>query len=138
MRHLKSLHLAVGIVGIVAFVLTGQYLAIFLHGLNDMADGPRLLYRTSHLYLMWSSLLNLLVGCYFMPAAKSATRKVQAIASVMLLVGPVLMLVGFFTEWKMTGLDRPFTGWGNYLALAGAILHAFTTRRADEPASVQS
>jgi len=98
-------------------------MAMFLHGLADMADGPRLLYRTSHLYLMWSSLVNLLVGFYFVAAASKGARIAQSIASAMLLAGPPLMLAGFFLESPANNLDRVLCGWGNYLALAGTILH---------------
>jgi len=123
MRILKSIHLLVGVVGIIAFVLTGQYMAIVLNGLGDMPDGPRLLYRSSHLYLMWSSLLNLVVGYYFFVASSRGARTGQAIASVALLAGPPLLLVGFALEAKLGNLSRPFCDIANYLALGGAILH---------------
>jgi hypothetical protein len=123
MSLLKPLHLAIGLIGLVAFVLTGQYMGMFLNGLSDMPDGPRLLYRTSHLYLMWSSLVNLLVGFYFVAAASKGARIAQALASTLLLLGPPLMLAGFFLESPANDLDRMFCGWGNYFALAGVILH---------------
>jgi hypothetical protein len=128
MRTLKLIHLIVGVVGILVFVLTGQYMAIFLQGLNALPDGPRLLYRTSHLYLMWSSLLNLIVGYYFVAAATKGARIAQMIASTMLLLGPPLILLGFFIESPANNLDRPFCGWANYLALAGTLLHVVSTR----------
>jgi hypothetical protein len=130
MHTLKSVHLLVGIFGIVVFVLTGQYMAIFLRGMMDMPDGPRLLYRTSHLYLMWSSLVNLLVGVYFIAANGKVTRIMQCIASALLLAGPPLIIAGFFLESPNNDLDRPFCGWANYFAIAGVIVHAFASRRA--------
>ena len=130
MSSLKPLHLLVGIIGLVAFVLTGQYMAMFLNGLNELPDGPRLLYRTSHLYLMWSSLVNLLVGFYFVAAAGKGARIGQIVASVMLLAGPPLILMGFFVESPANDLERMFCGWANYLALAGVIIHIGTSVRA--------
>jgi len=130
MPLLKPLHLLAGIAGIVVFVLTGQYMAILLKGLVDMADGPRLLYRTSHLYLMWASLVNLVVGFYFVAAASNGARIAQTIASAMLLTAPPLMLAGFFIESPNGDLDRLFCSWGNYLALAGTILHVASSRHA--------
>jgi hypothetical protein len=123
MRALKAIHILVGIVGLMAFVLTGQYLAIFLKGMADMPDAPRLLYRTSHLYLMWGSLINLIVGNYFALAATRGARFVQLVSSILLISSPALMLAGFFIESPTGSLDRVLTGWGNYFALAGAILH---------------
>jgi hypothetical protein len=130
MHTLKPIHLLVGIFGIVVFVLTGQYMEIFLRGMMDMPDGPRLLYRTSHLYLMWSSLVNLLVGVYFVTASTKTARFMQFAASVLLLAGPPLIIAGFFLESPNNNLDRPFCGWANYFAIAGVIVHVFASRRA--------
>jgi len=129
MRALKHIHFAAGVIGIVVFVVTGQYMAILLRGLADMPDGPRLLYRTSHLYLMWASLVNLVVGFYFVTAVDSGARVAQSIASAALLAAPPLMLAGFFIESPTGSLDRLFCDWGNYLALAGTILHVVSSRR---------
>ena len=123
MHHLRTFHLALGIIGLIAFVLTGQYMGIFLNGLAGMADGPRLLYRTSHLYLMWSSLLNLIVGYYFVAAIGRGARALQVLSSALLIAGPPLILTGFFVESPANDLDRVFNGWANYFALGGAILH---------------
>jgi hypothetical protein len=127
MQHLRAIHLGLGILGIVAFVLTGQYMGIFLAGLEGMPDGPRLLYRTSHLYLMWSSLLNLTVGYYFAPASGRNAKWVQAFSSALLLLGPPLILTGFFIESPANDLDRVFSSWANYFALGGVILHIVAT-----------
>ncbi|MBC7984398.1 MAG: hypothetical protein H7Y02_11145 [Candidatus Obscuribacterales bacterium] len=129
MHIIKFVHLCVGIFGIIVFVLTGQYLAIVLQGLVGMSDGPRLLYRTSHLYLMWSSLLNLVVGYYFVVAQTQGARVSQAISSAMLLLGPPLILIGFFVESPANNISRPFCGWANYFALAGTLLHVVSSRR---------
>lgn len=123
MKYLKTIHLAVGILGLVAFILTGQYMSIFLGGLADMADGPRLLYRTSHLYLMWSALANLLIGCYFVVSARQGIRTLQIISSIALLAGPPLMLTAFFTDAHLAELQRPYSGAANILALGGVLLH---------------
>jgi hypothetical protein len=128
MHILKPIHLLVGVFGIVIFVLTGQYMGIFLRGLNEMPDGPRLLYRSSHLYLMWASLVNLLVGMYFGLAVSRSSRITQYVASVLLLSGPPLILAGFFIESPGNNLDRPFCTWANYFALAGVVLHVFASR----------
>jgi hypothetical protein len=128
MHALKPVHLIVGVVGIIAFVLTGQYMGIFLQGLAGMPDGPRLLYRSSHLYLMWSSLLNLVIGYYFVAAASQGARIAQGIASALLLAGPPLILIGFFVESPANDFDRVFCGWANYFALGGTLLHVVSSR----------
>jgi hypothetical protein len=130
MSLLKPIHLVVGVTGLIAFVLTGQYMGIFLQGLAGMPDGPRLLYRSSHLYLMWSSLLNLVVGYYFVAATTQGARIAQGIASALLLAGPPLILAGFFIESPANDFERVFCRWANYFALAGTILHIVSSRHA--------
>lgn len=127
---LARLHVAVGAIGLLAFAVTGQYMAIVLRGLAEMPDGPRMLYRSAHLYLMWSSLLNLFVGVHFAAAASKGARTVQTVASGMLLAGPVLILVGFFVESPANDFDRLYSGVANYLALGGALLHLGASRTA--------
>ncbi len=134
MHLIKPIHLLFGIAGIVIFVLTGQYMAMFLHGLAGMPDGPRLLYRTSHLYLMWASLVNLLAGIYFVAAGSKGARIAQCVASFMLFAGPPLIIAGFFLESPNNNISRPFCGAANYLALAGTILHVVSSRRTGQSA----
>ena len=103
---IRRLHLAVGVAGVVAFIVTGQYMAIVLRGLAHLPDGPPLLYRSAHLYLMWSALLNLVVGFYFRAAEERGLRIAQTAASACLLVGPPLMIVGFFIESPANDFSR--------------------------------
>lgn len=130
MSALKPLHFAAGLIGLIAFVLTGQYMSIFLHGMAGIADGPRLLYRSSHLYLMWSALVNLLVGVYFTPAETRGARLAQAISSLFLLAGLPLILAGFFIESPADNLSRWYSGMANYLALAGVLSHVLASHKA--------
>ena len=125
---MRRLHLAIGVAGLVAFVVTGQYMAIVLRGLAAMPDGPRLLYRSAHLYLMWSSLVNLVVGFYFVAAVERGVRLAQMAASACLLVGPLLVVVGFFVESPANDFSRFYTSVANYLALGGVLVHVATSR----------
>jgi hypothetical protein len=131
---IRRLHLAVGLAGLVAFVVTGQYMAIVLRGLADVPDGPRLLYRSAHLYLMWSSLVNLLIGFYFVPAVERGARLVQASASALLLAGPLLVIVGFFVESPVNDFGRVYTSIANYFALVGTLVHVAASRTSQPPA----
>lgn len=56
---MRRFHLVVGTAVLVAFLVTGQYMDKFLDHLRGMPDGPRLLYRTRHLFLMFAGLLNI-------------------------------------------------------------------------------
>src|SRR5687768_12391459 len=64
-KEMKRFHLIFGGVVILIFILTGQYMDKFLQHLVGMPDGPRMLYRTRHIYILLSGLLNLGIGTYF-------------------------------------------------------------------------
>ena len=54
---LRSLHLVAGILGLLLFVLQGQYMDHVHDHLAGMEDGPRMMFRSSHIYLLLASLL---------------------------------------------------------------------------------
>ena len=56
-----------GAVLAVAFLLTGQYMDKVHGHLADMPDGPRMIYRTRHIFVMFMALLNLGMGTYVRP-----------------------------------------------------------------------
>lgn len=121
---LRIAHLVVGIVGLILFLLSGQYMDLVHDHLRGMPDGPRLLFRSTHIFLLWSSLLNLLLGCYLTSTAPAFLRYVRVIGSYALLVGPPLLAASFLVESQTETLVRPIARVAIYLALAGAIAHA--------------
>ena len=127
MKQLRVAHLWIGIVGFLAFLLTGQYMHWFLHHLIGMADGPRLLYRSSHIYLLWSSLLNILLGSYIVHFEHRLFRGIQLAGSLALLLGPILLLSSFFIESNSLNLSRPLARAAIYLALSGVLLHVISS-----------
>jgi hypothetical protein len=123
-NRLRLMHLVIGTLGMAVFLGSGQYMH-WVHGhLQGMPDGPRMLYRSSHIYLLWSSLLNILLGCYLVQLRHRALRVAQVLASLCLLAGPFLLAASFFTESNSHALARPLARYAIYLALAGVLTHA--------------
>lgn len=121
MIQLRTSHLIVGTAGFIAFVLTGQYMSLVHNYLQGMADGPRLFFRSAHIYLLWSSLLNLLLGCYLTRFTSGAARPLQFLASLAILAGPFLLGFSFFFEQYHPALTRPIGRWTILIAAGGAI-----------------
>jgi hypothetical protein len=96
--------------------------------LENMADGPRMLFRSAHIYLLFASLLNLLLATYGKPTpnptnqAQTSTR-LQLCGSVLILLSPLLIGFSFFYESQQPNLVRPYARYGIYAALAGTLLH---------------
>ncbi|MEM1264295.1 MAG: hypothetical protein AAGH76_17985 [Pseudomonadota bacterium] len=102
------LHWIVGGLGLIAFVLQGQYLAHVVGPLEELADGQRMLYRSGHIYLMLASVLNLAMVRMAIPAGGWPRRLFQ-ISSVIVLVAPIVLIAGFFIEPVSGSFDRPIS-----------------------------
>lgn len=131
---MRLTHLIVGSVFLVAFLLTGQYMDRYLGHLQDTPGVQRMLYRSTHIYLLWSALLNLALGLYLRLSPQKLRRAVQYMGSAMILSGPLLLTVAFFREPSLAGLLRPLSRPAIYFALGGTLLHAFASLpRASSP-----
>src|ERR1043165_9480948 len=95
---MKKAHLIFGVLIVIAFLLTGPYMDKFYDHLHGMADGPRLLYRTRHIFILLSGLVNLGIGAYFTYRVEPWARAVQLLGSLLILTASVLFLIAFFYE----------------------------------------
>ena len=117
------MHMVLGSVGILAFIASGQYMDLRLDHLRGMADAPRLLFRSAHIYLLLSALLNLVLGIYFRPARTALRRGAQSVGSALIAAGPPLFVTAFISEPWLQGLARPYGRAATYTTFAGALLH---------------
>lgn len=124
MHRLRTIHLSIGALAVIAFLLTGQYMHWVHNHLHGMPDGPRLFYRSTHIYLLWSSLLNLLLGAYLVRPQQLVLRHAQTGASLAVLAGPFLLCTSFFYELFTPALLRPMGRLAIFLALGGVLAHA--------------
>ena len=123
---MKRFHSIFGLLVIVVFLLTGQYMDKFLQHLEGMPDGPRMLYRTRHIFILLSGLLNLGIGTYFSYGVTRGRRVLQFLGSGLIVVATAFFVVGFFTEPKLAGLATPWSHRGMYLIAYGTLLHFFS------------
>jgi len=120
---MKKAHLIFGILIVVSFLLTGQYMDKYYHHLAGMPDGPRLLYRTRHIFILLAGLLNLGIGAYFTYRIQPWQRTLQLLGSLLIFAGSVLFLIAFFYEPNLGDLHTPLSHWGTYTIATGAVLH---------------
>jgi hypothetical protein len=107
---------------LLAFLATGVYMDRVHDHLRGHDDAQRLLFRSTHIYLLLAAVVNTLLGLYLVPSAAGWRRGFQALGSAALMATPVLFLAAFCTEPWLSGLDRPWTKPGAYLALGGIIV----------------
>src|SRR5262245_21850427 len=123
---MKRFHIIFGVLVVIAFLLTGQYMDKFYNHLVGMADGPRLLYRTRHIFILMSGLLHLGIGSYFVYRRERWRLILQLLGSLMITGSSLLFIVAFFQEPLLANLYTPLSHKGMYLIAVGTLLHLFS------------
>jgi hypothetical protein len=121
---MKRLHLLLGLTLIVIFLLTGQYME-YVHN-RLLPDGPRLLYRSRHIYILFSAFINVCLGIYLSGRTPGWRRTLQIVGSVLILLAPGLLLAGFFFEPNRGPNRTVLAPLGIFATAAGMLLHLFS------------
>src|SRR4051794_15846607 len=88
-QQLGRLHVIAGLTTLAVFLMTGIYMKT--HSLDRLPDSTRLLYRSRHIYLLMSGLLNLMVGLQYREIAAGKKRLFGGFGSALLLVAPLFI-----------------------------------------------
>ena len=123
---MKKAHLIFGVLIVVGFLLTGQYMDKFHNHLVGIADGPRLLYRPRHIFILLAGLLNLGIGAYFTYRREPWRRTMQLLGSLLIFIASLLFVIAFFYEPGLSDLHTPLSHWGTYTIATGAVLHVMS------------
>lgn len=121
---MRRLHLLVGFAALAAFLASGQYMDLAHDHLRGLDDATRLLFRSTHIYLLFSALLNILLGLYGTGRPAGWRWWLRSLGSILVLAAPPLLAAGFLTEPWLSGLERPFSRPAIYASLAGVLVHA--------------
>ena len=124
---MKRFHLIFGLVLVIIFVLTGQYMDRYHNHLHGMADGMRMLYRTRHIFILLSGLLHLGIGTYFVYRSEMWRKTFQVVGSLMITIASVLFVIAFFYEPTLADLETPLSHRAMYLIASGTLLHLFSS-----------
>lgn len=138
MTKMTILHLAVGALGLLAFVLQGQLMANSL-AVSTLEDGTRMMYRTAHIYLMLASVSNILMALIRRVPASGWQGIVVNLCSLAFLVAPFVFSLSFFVESTDADFERPLAALTLY-GMFGAgtlllLLTLFTEWRSGEERS---
>ena len=103
---MRRFHIIIGCFGLLLFILSGQYMANIIN-VPELPDTERLLYRSSHIYLLLCFIANLLLGIHMKPSQKLG--RLQIICSLFIMFAAVLQALSFFIEPGTGQLDRPIS-----------------------------
>ncbi len=126
---MKRFHQLFGISVLMVFLLTGQYMDMFLGHLEGMPDGPRMLYRSRHIYILLAGLLNIGIGAYFARHFECRRRVLRSLGSGLIVIATCLFIAAFFYEPKLSGLETPVSQRGMFLISYGTLFQLFSRRR---------
>jgi hypothetical protein len=121
---LRCLHLAVGLLGLLAFLLASLYLYLELAERAQGDSVQSIMYRATHIYLLCAALLNVQLGCYLSVLNFPLARGLQWLGSGLLLLAPPLLLLAIFNEPVSSSPELPYTLPAVIALFIGVTLHA--------------
>ncbi|HEV8486938.1 MAG TPA: hypothetical protein VGV87_25560 [Blastocatellia bacterium] len=119
----RLLHKLTGIVTVLIFLGTGAYMRFNSPALFESDPTVRMMFRSTHIYILLSGLLNLGIGSYLLLSRQRWRRILQLIGSSFVLVAPVLLICAFFYEPSSRSVERPLTLPAMLLLMIGTLSH---------------
>ncbi len=132
---MRRLHQITGILVVVIFLLTGQYMDVYYPDKGAITEGMRMMLRSRHIYILLAGLINIGIGAYFSWHQERWRKVLQAVASTLILMATVFSVSAFFYEPPLAGLQRTFTLPSLIGLLAGALLHLLSGVRQENKRS---
>jgi hypothetical protein len=124
----RRIHLIIGLLGVIAFVQTGQVMARHVPDVHILSSEVQMMYVSRHIYLLGAALVNVVLGLYLQVQPPGWRRVMQLIGSLLILLSPVSLLLAFVAEPVLGIAGR---GWQSYFGLiglfAGVMTHTVTS-----------
>jgi hypothetical protein len=119
---LTRAHRLAGTLGLALFLITGQYIHAVFPEIYSGDETIRYTMNATHVYLMFSALLNCALGLGVSMPRAGWRRRFGRAGSLLVLGSLGLLALGFPLEAMAGGPMRPITGLGVFLAFAGVLL----------------
>jgi hypothetical protein len=92
-----------------------------------------MLFRSRHIYLLFSGLVNLSIGMRFVLPSTGRGSLTALAGSLLTLTAPVLLAAAFFLEPMGSGQAGPVSALGIFAAFAGVLGYSLGTWRLSAP-----
>ena len=127
---LKLLYLSIGILTVLIFLATGQYLKHQFPNKEGMDLAFRVMQRSRHIFILLSGLTLSGIGIYFQYARTRLFVTLQYIAFSLLFIANALFVYAFFYEVETLFIPKtPVLHYAAYLVLGGVFLNFVSTFR---------
>lgn len=133
---LRTAHLVIGAVAVVAFLITGQIMGRHDPPVAEMEWAERLLFRSRHIYLLSAGLVNLALGVHYLLPPGAARRGAAVAGSLLALASALLLFFAFFAEAMAGRWPDKLSSLGLFALFGGVLLYAAACllRRREKPA----
>lgn len=122
-------HLIFGIILFVVFLVTGKFMRVDFPDKDIIPQDLRLLMRSRHIYILFSSLIHILLGLYLQTHEKLWRKSLQIFGSFLLFSASLLLIWAFIFETYTTKHFSEISRYGLYATLAGTIFHLLSQNR---------
>ena len=122
---MQRIHLALGFIGFILFLLTGLYMHYAYDHLYGMSNDLRMIFRANHIYILYISIIHLALGCYWQNR-QGWRRFAQTTGSLLFIVAFIITFKAFVDEPHLstaTELIRPYSGIAIQLLPGAIFLH---------------
>ncbi|MCB0278434.1 MAG: hypothetical protein KDD94_02975 [Calditrichaeota bacterium] len=109
---MDKFHFYYGCCLFLVFIATGVFMHVEYNHMTGIADGPRMMFRSAHIFILFTAALNILYG-----RIKSSHPLFYRIESTALILSPALFIYSFFIESESSILHRPASKYAIYLIL---------------------
>lgn len=120
---MKWVHITFGLLLFVVFTQTGAFMRADFPDKDAISQELRILMRSRHIYILFSSLIHIALGTYLIIDADVRRRIIQYLGSAVLFASSLLLVWAFISEtYSVLGYSALSRN-GIYLSLAGVGLH---------------
>src|SRR5262249_11174754 len=124
----------VGMLGVIAFLITGQMLKYHDPHLQLLSPEMRMMYVSRHIYVLAAALVNVVLGLYVQMQPPGCGRPLQYVAFLLIVLPLFSLLLAFVSEPRMGLAGRSWRSYFGLIALfTGVMTHlvASAGRRAN-------
>lgn len=119
---MRRVHFTIGLLGVIAFLLTGQVMRRHVPNIHSLSAEVRMMYVSRHIYLLGTALVNLVLGLYLKMHPPAWRRILQQAGSLLILLSAVLLLLAFFSEPALGLAGRSWRGFFGMIALFASVM----------------